>query len=68
MPLLQFVMVLIVVGVLLWLLNTYGGPYIDAAILKIINVVVIIAVILWVLVVFGLLPLASTVRVPHVGG
>ena len=55
------------VGVLLWLVNTYGSPYIDAKILKIINVVVVIAVILWLLTVFGLLPLGRSIRVGPAG-
>jgi hypothetical protein len=59
MTLLSLVLVLVVVGVLLWLLNTYGGAFIDGKILKIINVVVIVVVILWLLQVFGLLPLAN---------
>ena len=57
MDLIQLVVILILVGVLLWLVNTYGSPYIDAKILKIINIVVAIAVVLWLLTLFGLLPL-----------
>jgi hypothetical protein len=63
MELIQLVVVLIVIGVLLWLVNTYGAPYIDAKILTIINIVVVIAVILWLLTVFGLLPLGRSIRV-----
>jgi hypothetical protein len=63
MDLIQLVVVLIVVGVLLTLVNKYGGPYIDGNILKIINVVVIIAVVLWLLAVFGLLPLGHSITV-----
>ena len=37
MELIQLVVILIVVGVLLWLVNTYGAPYIDAKILTIIK-------------------------------
>ena len=47
--LIQLVVILIVIGVLLWLVNNYGGQFIDASILKIINAVVIIAVVLWLL-------------------
>jgi hypothetical protein len=61
MDLIQLVVVLIVVGVLLWLVETYLP--IDATIKKIIHVVVIIAVILWLLTVFGLLPLGRSIRV-----
>lgn len=53
MPLIEFVLVLLVIGVLLRVLNVYGGPYIAAPMLKIINAVVILCVVLWVLAVFG---------------
>jgi len=53
MPLVTLVITLIVVGVLLWLVNTYIPM--DAKIKKIINVVVVIVVIIWLLrvLVFG---------------
>ncbi len=66
MPLLSLVVTLIVVGVLLWLVNKYGGPYIAAPILQIINVVVVICVVIWLLNVFGLLGSVNTIRVPVV--
>lgn len=47
MPLINLVVVLIVVGVLLWLVNTYIPM--DPKIKQVLNVVVIIAVVLWVL-------------------
>jgi hypothetical protein len=50
MPIINVVVVLIVVGVLLWLANTYL-PMADP-IKKIMNVVVVIAVVLWLLNVF----------------
>lgn len=53
MTLISLVITLVVVGVLLWLFNTYV-TMIDARIKQIINVVVIIAVIVWLLQVFGL--------------
>jgi hypothetical protein len=53
MPLLQVVIVIIVVGVLLWLVNSYLPM--QATIKKILNAVVVIAVVLWLLKVFGLL-------------
>jgi hypothetical protein len=64
MSLLTLVVTLIVVGVLLWLVNTYIPM--DAKIKNILNIVVVIAVILWLLSVFGLLPMLSTVPVPRV--
>jgi len=62
MPLINLVIVLIVVGVLLWLVNSYVPM--DDKIKKILNVVVIIVVVLWLLSVFGLLGGLSTIRVP----
>jgi hypothetical protein len=53
MPLIQLVIVLVVVGVVLWLVNSYIPM--QATIKKILNVVVIIAVILWLLSVFGVI-------------
>ncbi|MBK8482189.1 MAG: hypothetical protein IPL40_13650 [Proteobacteria bacterium] len=60
MPLLQIIIALIVVGVLLWLANSYIPM--DGKIRKILNVVVVIAVVLWLLSVFGLLSGFSTIR------
>jgi hypothetical protein len=60
--LIQFVVVLIVVGVLLWLVNNYIPM--DYKIKQILNIVVVIAVILWVLNVFGML---SSLRGIQVG-
>jgi hypothetical protein len=53
MPLIQLVIVLVVVGVILWLINTYIPM--QATIKKILNAVVVIAVILWLLSVFGII-------------
>ena len=53
MPLLQVVIILIVVGVLLWLINSYIPM--QATIKKILNAVVVSAVVVWLLNVFGLL-------------
>jgi len=52
MPLITIVITLIVVGVLLWLINTYIPM--DGKIKKILNIVVVVAVVLWLLNVFGL--------------
>jgi hypothetical protein len=62
MDLVQFVVVLIVVGVLLWLVNNYIPM--DRKIKQILNIVVVIAVILWVLNVFGVF---SSLRGIHIG-
>jgi hypothetical protein len=45
MPLIQLVIVLVVVGVILWLINSYIPM--QATIKKILNAVVVIAVIIW---------------------
>ena len=52
MPLLQLVIALIVVGVLLWLVNSFMPM--QGTIKSILNAVVIIVVALWLLNVFGL--------------
>lgn len=61
MPLITIVLVLIVVGVLLWLINTYIPM--DRKIKNILNIVVVIAVILWLLQAFGLMGPLSRVKV-----
>lgn len=53
MPLLTIVLVLIVVGVLLWLINTYIPM--QGTIKGLLNAVVVIAVVIWLLQAFGLL-------------
>ena len=53
MPLLQVALSLIVVGVLLWLVNTFIPM--AQSIKSILNVVVVIVVVVWLLNVFGLL-------------
>jgi len=61
MPLINIVLVLIVVGVLLWLINTYIPM--DAKIKSILNIVVIIVVVIWLLQAFGLMGSLSKMRV-----
>jgi hypothetical protein len=61
MPLVTIVVVLIVVGVLLWLINTYIPM--DRKIKNILNAVVVIVVVIWLLQVFGLIGSLSNVRV-----
>jgi len=53
MPLLTVLIVLIVVGVILWLVNSYIPM--DRKIKNILNIVVVIVVVIWLLKVFGLL-------------
>jgi hypothetical protein len=61
MPLIQVLIVLIVVGVLLWLVNTYIPM--QGAIKSILNGVVVIVVVIWLLNVFGLLSAVTNLRV-----
>jgi len=61
MPLATVVIVLIVVGLLLWLVNTYIPM--DAKIKNILNVVVVLAVVIWLLQVFGVFGTLSSIRV-----
>lgn len=61
MPLLSIVLTLAVIGVLLWLLNTYITM--DPKIKNIINIVVVFAVILWLLSAFGLFGYMNNVKV-----
>lgn len=64
MSLVSLVVTLIVVGVLLWLINTYIPM--DGKIKRILNVVVVICVILWLLSAFGILGHSGDIRVPQV--
>ena len=61
MPLVTVVVALIVVGVLLWLINTYLPM--DGKIKSILNAVVVIAVVIWLPQVFGVMGSLSSFRV-----
>jgi 1-acyl-sn-glycerol-3-phosphate acyltransferase len=61
MSLISLVVVLIIVGVLLWLVNSYIPM--DPKIKKILNVVVVIAVVLWLLAAFGVFSGLGTIRI-----
>jgi Flp pilus assembly protein TadB len=61
MPLIQLVIVLVVVGVVLWVINSYIPM--QSTIKKILNVVVIIVVIVWLLSVFGFIGDLSKIRI-----
>jgi hypothetical protein len=65
MPLLYIVGLLIVVGVLLWLVNTYIPM--DGKIKSILNAVVVIAVVIYLLQVFGLLGTLENIKIGHGG-
>ena len=53
MPILNVLIVLVVVGVGLWLINTYIPM--DSKIKNILNIVVVICLLIWLLKVFGIL-------------
>ena len=61
MPLIQLVIVLVVVGVLLWVINSYMPM--QTTIKKILNVVVVIAVVVWLLSVFRVIGNISAIRI-----
>ncbi len=61
MPLIQLVITLVVVGVILWLINSYIPM--QTTIKRILNAVVVIVVILWLLSVFGLIGPISGFRI-----
>lgn len=61
MSLINLVIVLVVVGVILWLINSYIPM--QATIKKILNAVVVIAVIIWLLTVFGLIDNISNIQI-----
>jgi hypothetical protein len=61
MPLIHVVIVLVVVGVILYLINSYIPM--AGSIKSILNGVVIIVVVLWLLSVFGLIGELSNIRV-----
>jgi len=61
MPILNVLLVLIVVGVLLWLINTYIPM--DRKIKNILNIVVVVALVIWLLQAFGLLDSLKNMRI-----
>ena len=61
MPLLQVLIVLVVVGLLLWLVNSFIPM--QGTIKSILNAVVVIAVVLWLLNIFGLFHSFSRIHI-----
>jgi hypothetical protein len=61
MSLVTLVIVLVVVGVILWLINSYIPM--QSTIKKILNAVVIIVVVLWLLSAFGIIDNIDTIRI-----
>jgi ABC-type long-subunit fatty acid transport system fused permease/ATPase subunit len=64
MSLISVVLTLIVVGVLLWLINTYIPM--QSTIKSILNAVVVIAVVIWLLYAFGLVGHPGDIQIPKV--
>ena len=65
MSLISIIVTLIVVGVLLWLVNTYIPM--DRKIKTILNAVVVICVVVWLLLAFGVINNAGQIHVPRLG-
>jgi hypothetical protein len=61
MPLIHLIIELVVVGLVLWVINSYIPM--QATIKRIQNVVVVIAVIIWLLSVFGVIGNISAIRI-----
>jgi membrane-bound ClpP family serine protease len=61
--LISLIVTLIIVGVLLWLVNSYMPM--DGKIKKILNVVVVICGVIWLLSAFGVIGHAGDIRVPQ---
>ncbi|MGA2082810.1 MAG: Thivi_2564 family membrane protein [Holophaga sp.] len=61
----HLIIVLVVIGILLWLINTYIPM--QATIKRIMNAVVVIGAVLWVLSAFGILSDFGGIRVGHGG-
>lgn len=61
MSLVSLVITLIVVGVLLWLVNSYIPM--DSKIKRILNIVVVVAVVVWLLNLLGLMDSIRNIRV-----
>ncbi|MBP6507078.1 MAG: hypothetical protein KA257_05890 [Opitutaceae bacterium] len=64
MPLINVVITLVVVGLVLWVINTYIPM--QSTIKSILNLVVVIAVIIWLLYGFGVISSGGDVHLPTV--
>jgi len=61
MPVVSLIITLAIIGVVLWLINTYVPM--QPTVKKILNIVAIIAVVIWLLTVFGVIGNLSTIRI-----
>jgi predicted membrane protein len=64
MPLVTVVLTLIIVGMLLWLINTYVPM--QSVIKSIINIVVVVAVVLWLMHGYGMITHSGNIQMPVV--
>ena len=64
MSLISLAITLVVIGVLLWLVNTYIPM--AGSIKKILNAVVVVCVVVWLLYAFGILHHSGDIRVPQI--
>ena len=62
MPLITVVIALVVIGVVLWLINTYIPM--ASSIKTILNIVIVVAVMIWLLQVFGLWGSVTSYKFP----
>jgi hypothetical protein len=63
MPIISLIVTLVVIGVLLWLVNTYIPM--DPKIKQILNIVIVIVVVLWVLTLFVPMGSLGVLRTPQ---
>lgn len=61
MPLLTVLLIIIIIGVVLWLINSFIPM--DRKIKQIFNIVVVIALIIWLLKVFGLFTYLTNINI-----
>lgn len=61
MPLINIIITLVVVGVILWVINTYIPM--AASVKKILNIVVVLVLVLWLLQAFGVIGSVNNIRV-----
>jgi hypothetical protein len=61
MPFINIIITLVVVGVILWVINTYIPM--AASVKKILNIVVVLVLVLWLLQAFGIIGSVNNIRV-----
>ena len=61
MPILTIILVIVIVGILLWLLNSYVPM--DAKIKNILNITVVVILVIWLLKAVGLLSYLGNVKI-----